>query len=88
MEEAEAEPKELTLTGREFVITGRLETFSRQEAEALIKELGGAVSSSVTKKTTDLVVGAEPGSKLDKARNLGIRILTEEEFLQLIKEGE
>jgi len=83
--EALVEPGELPLAGQEFVVTGRLEAFPRSEAEARIKELGGAVGSSVTKKTTYLVVGADPGSKLDKARSLGTKLLTEEEFLKLIK---
>jgi DNA ligase (NAD+) len=82
-----AKPKELPLAGLEFVVTGRLEAFTRQEAEARIKELGGAVGSSVTRKTNYLVVGADPGSKLDKARALGTKLLTEEEFLQLIEQG-
>ncbi len=87
LEEAPPKPEELPLAEQEFVITGRLETFSRQEAEARIKELGGAVGSSVTKKTTYLVVGAEPGSKLDKARALGTKLLTEEEFLNMVGRG-
>ena len=86
LEEAPPKPKELPLAGQEFVITGRLEAFTRQEAEAKIKELGGTVGSSVTKKTTYLVVGAEPGSKLDKARSIGTKLLTEEEFLRLLGE--
>jgi len=77
-------PKEIPLAGREFIFTGRLERFTRPEAEARVKELGGSVGSSVTRKTTDLVVGAEPGSKLDKARSLGVNLLIEEEFLNLI----
>jgi len=82
--EAPAELRELPLAGQEFVVTGRLEAFTRSEAEARIKELGGAVGSSVTKKTTYLVVGADPGSKLDKARSMGTKLLTEEEFLRVI----
>jgi DNA ligase (NAD+) len=84
LEEAPAEPRELPLAGQEFVVTGRLEAFPRSEAEARIKELGGAVGSSVTKETTYLVVGADPGSKLDKAQSLGTKLLTEEEFLRVI----
>jgi len=84
LEESPAEPRELPLAGQEFVVTGRLEAFPRSEAEARIKELGGAVGSSVTKKTTYLVAGADPGSKLDKARSLGTKLLTEEEFLRII----
>jgi len=86
LEQAAVERKELPFSGQEFVLTGRLEAFSRSEAEARIRELGGSVVSSVTKKTTYLVTGAEPGSKLEKARSLGTKILTEEEFLRLLQE--
>ncbi len=82
-----AKAEELPLAGQEFVITGRLEAFPRSEAEARIKELGGAVGSSVTKKTTFLVVGADPGSKLDKARALSTRLLSEQELLRLLEEA-
>ncbi len=82
-----ARAEELPLAGQEFVITGRLETFPRSEAEARIKEFGGAVGSSVTKKTAFLVVGADPGSKLDKARDQGTRLLSEQEFLSLLEEA-
>ena len=87
LEEAPAERRELPLAGQEFVLTGRLEGFTRQEAEARIKELGGAVGSSVTRKTTYVVEGAEPGSKRDKAIALGITLLNEEQFLQKLREG-
>jgi len=63
-----------------FVLTGTLKEFDRAEASALIKERGGRVSSSVSAKTDYVLVGEEPGSKLDKARELGVEILTEEEF--------
>ena len=86
LEEEVAKPKELPLAGTEFVITGRLEALARQEAEARIKELGGSTGSSVTKKTTYLVVGADPGSKLAKAQTLGTRQLTEEEFIRLLRQ--
>jgi len=85
LEEEVDKPKETLLAGREFVITGKLEAFTRAEAEARVKELGGTIGSSVTQKTTDVVVGAEPGSKLDKARSLGIKLLNEAEFLQLVR---
>ncbi len=87
LQEEAAKAKELPLVGQEFVVTGRLEDFPRSETEARIKELGGAVVSSVTRKTTFLVVGADPGSKLEKARALGTRLLSEEEFLHLLEEA-
>lgn len=87
--EAEAkEPKELPLLGQEFVITGRLEAFPRAEAEARIRDLGGSVGSSVTRKTTYLVVGADPGSKLDRAQEFGVERLSEEGLLELIGAGQ
>lgn len=86
-EEAPAKPAELPLAGQEFVLTGRLESFTRHEAEARIKELGGGVSSSVTRKTTYVVAGADPGSKRDKAISLGITLLTEEELTRMIGEA-
>ena len=86
-EKVSVKPEELPLAGMEFVITGTLESSSRQEAEAKIKALGGAAGSSVTKKTTYLVVGADPGSKLDKARALGTRQLNEDEFIRLLRQA-
>jgi len=77
-------PKKLPFSGREFVFTGKLESFSRSEAEAKIKALGGKAGSDVTKKTSYVVVGADPGSKSDKADKLGIPKLTEAEFLKLL----
>jgi DNA ligase (NAD+) len=73
------------LAGLEFVITGKLEAFSRQEAEAKIKALGGTTKDNVTKKTTYLVIGADPGgTKLTKAQELGTKLLTEEELTRLL----
>lgn len=80
-----AKPEEQPLAGMEFVITGRLEAFSRAEAEARVKALGGTTGSSVSKKTTYLVVGADPGSKLEHARELGTKRLTEAEFRRLLE---
>jgi DNA ligase (NAD+) len=80
----EAKPEELPLAGREFVFTGKLESISRSEAEAKINALGGKASSDVTKKTSYVVVGADPGSKLAKAEKLGIKTLSEAEFLELL----
>jgi len=73
------------LAGKTLVVTGALEKYSRSEAEALIKKLGGRPAASVSKKTEYLVAGADPGSKLDKAKELGVKILTEKEFLGLIE---
>jgi DNA ligase (NAD+) len=75
---------DLPLSGKEFVITGKLASSTRNEAEAKVKALGGMAGSSVTKKTSYVVVGEDPGSKLDKARSLGITVLTEEEFHKMI----
>jgi DNA ligase (NAD+) len=85
--EKKVKPEELPLAGMEFVITGRLEAFSRPEAEARIRALGGSTGSSVSKKTTHLVVGAEPGSKLAKAQELGTKQISEEELLRLLKKA-
>jgi DNA ligase (NAD+) len=74
----------LPLAGLEFVLTGKLESFSRSEAEAKIKALGGKAGSDVTKKTSYVVVGADPGSKIAKAQKLGIKTLTEAEFLEML----
>ena len=86
LEEKIARPEKLPLSGQEFVITGRLEAFSRPEAEARIKALGGTTGSSVTKKTAYLVVGADPGSKLTEAQTLGTTIIKEEKLLQLLRQ--
>jgi len=81
-----AKPSELPLAGKEFVITGKLDSCTRTEAEARIRELGGLVGSSVSKKTNFLVVGADPGSKLDRARELGTGLLNEKQFLAMLEE--
>ncbi len=75
----------LPLSGKEFVLTGRLDTLSRPEAEARIKALGGIAKDNVTRKTDYVVAGADPGSKLTRANDLGIKVLNEKEFLELIK---
>jgi DNA ligase (NAD+) len=84
-EEAAAELEKLPLAGQEFVVTGRLEAFSREEAREKIRALGGSTKDNVTRKTDYLVMGAEPGSKLARAQTLGTRQLTEEEFLHLLE---
>ncbi|MDP9238827.1 MAG: NAD-dependent DNA ligase LigA [Chloroflexota bacterium] len=77
--------REGPLSGLTFVVTGRLERFSRDVAESLIKRNGGAAVSSVTKKTDFLVVGAEAGSKLEKAQKLGTQLLDEDAFVSLLE---
>jgi DNA ligase (NAD+) len=72
------------LAGKNFVLTGTLKTFGRDEARNLVESLGGVTASSVSKKVDFVVVGEDPGSKADKARELGIKILTEEEFKKMI----
>jgi DNA ligase (NAD+) len=72
------------LAGQVFVITGTLPGLSRDEARALLEALGAEVGSAVTRKTTGLVVGDSPGSKLDKARELGVRTIGEKEFLEMV----
>ena len=74
------------LEGRTFVLTGTLATMTRDEAAEKIKMNGGKVSSSVSKKTSFVVAGENAGSKYDKAQNLGVIILTEQEFLEMIGE--
>jgi DNA ligase (NAD+) len=72
------------LDGKTFVLTGTLQRMTREQAETEIQRLGGRVSGSVSRKTAYLVVGEEAGSKLDKARQLGVPLLTEDEFAELI----
>ncbi len=73
------------LSGKTFVITGTLDSFSREIAGEKIINLGGHVGNTVSKATDYLVVGADPGSKLKKAQELGVKVLNEEEFLEIIK---
>jgi DNA ligase (NAD+) len=83
----EVEVRETPLSGKTFVLTGGLDSLSRDEARTLIEDLGGRVSSSVSKKTDFVVVGKDPGSKYDSALKLGIRTLNEEEFKKMIGPG-
>jgi DNA ligase (NAD+) len=75
---------EAKLSGLSFVFTGTLESFGRSEAGEEVRQLGASVSSSVSKKTSYVVAGKEPGSKVEEAKKLGVKILTEAEFLDLI----
>lgn len=77
--------KTAKLKGLKFVLTGELESMTRKEAKEKIRELGGEVSESVSKKTNFLVLGKNPGSKYEKAKKLGIKIIGEQEFLKLLK---
>jgi DNA ligase (NAD+) len=72
------------LTGKTLVVTGTLSKYSREEIEALIRQLGGKASGSVSKSTSYLIAGEKAGSKLDKAKQLGVPVLTEDEFDKLI----
>jgi DNA ligase (NAD+) len=74
-----------TLTGRTYVITGTLQSMSREDATSALERLGAKVTNSVSKRTTGVVVGTEPGSKAEKAQTLGVPVLDEAAFLELIK---
>lgn len=76
---------EQTLIGRSFVLTGTLSSMSRDEAKKMIKDRGGDVSGSVSSKTNFVVAGEEAGSKLDKAQELGVTVLSEEEFVKMLR---
>ncbi|MEQ1632046.1 MAG: BRCT domain-containing protein, partial [Planctomycetota bacterium] len=72
------------LLGRVFVFTGSLTSMSRDEGKELVEKLGAKTAGSISKKVTDVVAGADAGTKLDKARALGLRILDEAEFQKLV----
>jgi DNA ligase (NAD+) len=80
------EPSRTELTGKTFVFTGTLERFPRSEAQRRVEALGGRASASLSSRTDYLVHGPGGGSKLEKARELGVQLLNEEEFLELIGE--
>ncbi len=85
MEVAEEAIKDSRFEGKTFVLTGSLEHYSRDQASEIIEKLGGKTSSSVSKKTDYVLAGEEAGSKLTKARELGVTIISEEEFVQMIQ---
>ena len=76
---------ERTLEGAKVVFTGTLAELQRDEAKKLVEERGGRITSSVSKNTSFVVVGVNPGSKAEKAKELGVKVLSEGEFLELIK---
>jgi len=84
MKEERAAPKDTRFAGMTFVFTGTLAHRTREDAEALVAAHGGKAGSSVSKKTTYVVAGTDPGSKYDKAKSLGVEILTEAEFEKLL----
>ncbi len=83
----EAAPSDARFDGLTFVFTGSLSTVSRIEAQALVRSLGGRVSSSVSAKTDYVVAGTDPGAKYDRAVELGVAILSEEQFLKMLPAG-
>lgn len=85
MQSLEEESSDLRFDGKIFVLTGALEKFSRKEAEEIIEKFGGKTSSSVSKKTTYVLAGEDSGSKLIKAQELGITVISENEFEEMIK---
>jgi len=85
MEEERREKKGTFLTGKRFVFTGSLKHYTRQEAKGLVEKLGARTVNSVSQRIDYVVVGGNPGSKYEKAKELGVRTITEEEFEELIK---
>jgi DNA ligase (NAD+) len=81
---AEAPARDGPLAGAQVVFTGTLSRWPRSQAEALVRSAGGVPADTVTKKTTYVVVGETPGSKLDKARRMNVKVLTEDEFARLV----
>ena len=76
------EQKDLLYSNKAIVLTGKLETLTREEATKIIEDLGGSVTSSVSKKTYMVVCGSDAGSKLTKANQLGIKVINEQQFLE------
>lgn len=85
MQETEENEEDARFSGMTFVLTGTLENYTRGEAQEIIEKFGGKASSSVSKKTTYVLAGKEAGSKLEKANKLGVRVISESEFEEMIK---
>ena len=85
MEYLQEESGDERFYGKTFVLTGSLEKYTRDEASEIIEKLGGKTSSSVSKKTSYVLAGEDAGSKLTKAQTLGVPVITEEEFEEMIK---
>ncbi len=85
MQETEENEEDARFSGMTFVLTGTLENYTRGEAQDIIEKFGGKASSSVSKKTTYVLAGKEAGSKLEKANKLGVRVISESEFEEMIK---
>ena len=85
MKRQKSEDEDERFAGKTFVLTGTLEKYSREEASNIIEKFGGKTSSSVSKKTSYLLAGEDAGSKLTKAQNLGVQIITENEFDDMCK---
>ncbi|MCM8780055.1 MAG: NAD-dependent DNA ligase LigA, partial [Candidatus Omnitrophica bacterium] len=84
-EEEELKLKKTIFTDKTVVFTGELSSFTRSEAERLVRQMGGEPSSSVGKNTDFVVVGENPGSKFDKAKKLGVKIIDEKIFKEMVK---
>ena len=80
------EKKDARFAGMTFVLTGTLSRFTRDEASAVIESFGGKTSGSVSKKTSVVLAGEAAGSKLKKANELGVRVISEDEFAEMIRE--
>ena len=85
MEYLQEESEDQRFYGKIFVLTGSLEKYTREEASQIIEKYGGKTSGSVSKKTSYVLAGEEAGSKLTKAQTLGIQVITEQEFEEMIK---
>jgi DNA ligase (NAD+) len=84
LEKSDSDSRDERFAGKQFVLTGKMESYTRDEAKALIEARGGRVNSSVSKKTDYVVAGEDAGSKLDKATELGVTVIGEEAFTKMV----